>query len=138
MIRKATFSRCRTQSRSFRYATCNLLCERRHVPTVALLLCPILWAVSAAPSLAQSRGLEAVVIIKSRPVGEPEATEANIVLKPPSFAERNSLGAKPAIADTQQIVRRTVRSRVSHAKKVRVNSRRTSSPSWKDKVWARR
>ena len=72
---------------------------------------------------------EAVVIIKSRPVGEPEATEANIVLKPPIFAERNSLGAKPATADTQQIVGRTVRSRVSHAKKVRVNSRRTSSPS---------
>ena len=72
---------------------------------------------------------EAVVIIKSRPVGEPEATEANIVLKPPIFAERNSLGAKPTGA---------VRSRVSRAKKVRVNSRRMSSPSWRDKVWAER
>ena len=81
---------------------------------------------------------EAVVIIKSRPVGEPEATEANIILKPPIFAERNSLGAKPATTDTQQIVGRTVRSRVSHAKKVRVNSRRTSSPSWRDKVWTGR
>ena len=89
---------------------------------------------------------EVVVIIKSRPVGEPEATEANIVLKPPIFAERNSLGARPVIAapvvvdkkvaDTRQIVRRTVRSRVRRAKKVRVNSRRASSPSWKDKVWA--
>ena len=89
---------------------------------------------------------EAVVIIKSRPVGEPEATEANIVYKPPIFAERNSLGARPVIADqvvvdkkvadTQQIVRRTVRSRVSHVKKVRVNSRRTSSSRWIDKVWA--
>ena len=90
--------------------------------------------------------LAAVGIIKSRPAGEPEATEANIVLKPPIFAERNSLGGRPVIADpvvvdkkvtdTPQIVRRTVRSRVSHVKKVRVNSRRTSSPSWKDKVWA--
>ncbi len=87
----------------------------------------------------------AVVIIKSRTVGEPEATEANTVYKPPIFAERNSLGARSVIADpvvvdkkvadTQQIVRRTVRSRVSHVKKVRVNSRRTSSKSWKDKVW---
>ena len=82
---------------------------------------------------------EAVVIIKSRPVGEPEATEANIVYKPPIFAERNNLGARPVIAapvDTRQIVRRTVRSRVRRAKNVRVNSRRTSSRSWIDKVWA--
>ena len=57
---------------------------------------------------------EAVVIIKSRPVAEPEATEANIVYKPPIFAERNGLGARPVIAapgvvdkkvaDTRQIV----------------------------------
>jgi hypothetical protein len=101
---------------------------------------------------------EAVVIIKSWPVGEPEATKADIVLKSPIFAERNSLGgpkptfsadpAKPLTgnpasvvkkaADTQQIVRRTVRSRVSRVKKVRVNSRRTSSPSWIDKAWEER
>lgn len=97
----------------------------------------------------------AVVIIKSRPVSEPEATMADIVLKPPIFAERNSLGgpkpifssdlAKLAIAhpaavgkkatDTRQIVRRTVRSRTRRAKNVRANRRRTSSKSWKDKVW---
>jgi hypothetical protein len=101
---------------------------------------------------------EAVVIIKSWPVGEPEATKADIVLKSPIFAERNSLGgpkptfsadpAKPLTgnpasvvkkaADTQQIVRRTVRSRVSRVKKVRVNSRRTSPPSWIDKAWEER
>jgi hypothetical protein len=91
---------------------------------------------------------EAVVIIKSWPVGEQEATKADIVLKPPDFAERNRLGARPVIADpvvvdkkvadTQQIVRRTVRSRVSRVKKVRVNSRRTSSPSWIDKAWEER
>lgn len=98
---------------------------------------------------------EAVVIIKSRPVGEPEATQANIVHKPPIFAERNSLNgpkpifspdqaepaiANPAVADrkaayTQKIVRKTVRSRVSHAEKARVRSRRTSSASWINKAW---
>ena len=51
-------SRCHTQSRSFRHATCNFPWEQRHVLTVALLLCPILWVMSAAPSIAQSRGLE--------------------------------------------------------------------------------
>ena len=36
----------------------------------------------------------AVVIINSRPVNEPDSTRADIVLKPPIFAERNSLGAQ--------------------------------------------
>jgi hypothetical protein len=87
-----------------------------------------------------------------------ESTLADIVLKPPTFAERNSLGgprptfsadpAKPLTGnpasvvkkatDTQRIVRRTVRSRVSRVKKVRVNRRRTSSPSWIDKAWEER
>jgi hypothetical protein len=98
---------------------------------------------------------DAVVIIKSWPVGEQEATKADIVLKSPIFAERNSLGgpkptfsadpAKPLTgnpasvvkkaADTQRIVRRTVRSRVSRVKKVRGSSRQASSSSWKNKVW---
>jgi hypothetical protein len=98
---------------------------------------------------------EAVVIIKSRPVGESEATKANNVFKPPIFAERNRIEAPkpiftlepaksaiadPAVgykkaADTQEIVRETVRSRVSHMEKVRVRSRRTSSASWKNEVW---
>ena len=88
-----------------------------------------------------------VVIIKSRPVSEQEAITAGIVLKPPIFAERNSLGApKPIVSadpapinkkatDTQQIVRRSVISRKSRVKKVRANRRRTSSKSWMDKVW---
>jgi len=79
---------------------------------------------------------EAVVIIKSRPVGEPEATEANIVYKAPIFAERNSLGARPVIAAPVVVDKKVDRSRVRRAKKVRVNSRRTSSRSWIDKVWA--
>ena len=85
----------------------------------------------------------------------PKTRMADIVLKPPTFAERNSLGApkpifsadlaKPAIADpapvlkkatdTQQIARGTVRSRTSRMENVRVNSRRASSKSWMNKVW---
>ena len=88
----------------------------------------------------------AVVIINSPPVVEPEATMADILLKPPIFAERNSLGAqRPVVAipaavnkkatDVQRIVRRSVRSRTRRAKNVRANRRRTSSKSWMNKVW---
>ena len=97
----------------------------------------------------------AVIIINSRPVSEPEATMADIVLNPPTFAERNSLGspkpifsadlAKLAITDptpvgrkatdTQQIVRGPVRSRTTRVENVRANRRRKSSKSWMDKVW---
>ena len=88
----------------------------------------------------------AVVIINSQPASEPEATTSDILLKPPIFAERNSLGAqKPAVTvpaavnkkatDMQRIVRRSVRSRTRRATNVRANSRRTSSKSWVNKVW---
>ena len=88
----------------------------------------------------------AVVIINSQPVSEPEATISDIVLKPPIFAERNSLGApRPVVAvpaavnkkatDLQRIVRRSVRSRTRRAKNVRANSRQTSSKNWMNKVW---
>ena len=84
---------------------------------------------------------EAVVIIKSWPVGESEATKAKIVLNPPTFAERNRLGApkpvftlkpaKPATADPAVDYKKATNTKG----KGRVRSRQPSSASWKNKVW---
>jgi hypothetical protein len=93
--------------------------------------------------------------IEGKKVREMESILADIVLKPPTFSERNSLGApKPTFsadpakpltgnpasvvkkaADTQRIVRKAVRSRVSPERKTRGSSRQASSSSWKNKVW---
>ncbi len=122
-------------------------------------LLPVSFSTSTSAGQELSNGVApqpaAVVVIAPQSAREMESTTGDIVLKPPTFAERNSLGglnptfsadrAKPAIADPaavvkeaadmQQIDRNVVRSRISHAQKVTGNGRQAPSSSWKNKIW---